>query len=116
MRILIATVLLIASQVSASADQSVVVGSVTTPELVQRCRSAGNTLLMDCAGYIIGVFDQMSVSHFICPPRNLNVVTAQAVAVALKFLNEHPEQWHMAPEFLIGQSFKTAFSCGARQD
>ena len=71
---------------------------------------------MDCAGYLMGVFDQMSISHLICPPHNPNGGTAQAVAVALKFLNEHPEQWHLAPAFLVGQSFKAAFPCGVTQD
>jgi hypothetical protein len=71
---------------------------------------------MDCAGYIMGVYDQMSLSRLICSPRNPNGGTAQAVAVALKFLNEHPEQWQLAPVYLVGQSFKAAFAGGARQD
>jgi hypothetical protein len=71
---------------------------------------------MDCAGYILGVFDQMSLSRLICPPINADGGSTQAVAIPLKFLNEHPEQWHVAPVFLVGQSFKAAFPCGARRD
>jgi Rap1a immunity proteins len=67
---------------------------------------------MDCAGYIIGVFDEMSFSRVICPPHNPDGGTAQAVAVALKSINDHPEKWHLAPVFLIEQGFKAAFPCG----
>jgi hypothetical protein len=70
---------------------------------------------MDCAGYILGVFDQMSFSRLICPPDNPSGLTAQAVAVALKFLNDHPEKWHLSPAFLIGQGFQAAFPCGKGQ-
>ncbi len=96
MRNLIATVLLIVPQAPTGAD-AIVASSVSTTELIESCRRAGNTMRMDCAGYMMGVYDQMSFSRLICPPRNPNGGTAQAVAVALKFLNEHPEQWHLAP-------------------
>jgi hypothetical protein len=46
---------------------------------------------------------------------NPNGGTAQAVAVVLKFLNDPPEKWHLAPFFLIEQSFEAAFPCGVRQ-
>jgi hypothetical protein len=44
---------------------------------------------------------------------NPNGGTAQAVAVVLKFLNDPPEKWHLAPFFLIEQSFEAAFPCAA---
>ena len=96
--------------------QEIVASSVSTTVLIESCRRAGNQMRMDCAGYIVGVYDQMSLSRLICPPRNPNGGTGQAIAVALKFLNEHPEQWHLAPVYLVGQSFKAAFPCGAGQD
>jgi hypothetical protein len=117
MRTPIAIVLLILLQASASADDLIVASSMTTSDLIESCRRAGgNTLRADCAGYMLGVFDQMSLSRLICPPNNLGGGSAQAVAVALKFLNAHPEQWHLAPVFLVGQSFKAAFPCGAGRD
>jgi Rap1a immunity proteins len=60
----------------------------------------------------LGVFDQMALSRLICPPDNSTGLTAQAVAVALKFLNDHPERWALHPVFLIGESLKAAFPCG----
>jgi hypothetical protein len=116
MRNLVAILLLIVSQASAFAEQPYVASSMTTTELVEACRRAENTLRADCAGYILGVFDQMSLSRLICPPDNPTGGSAQAVAVALKFLNEHPERWHLAPVYLVGQSFKAAFPCGAGRD
>jgi hypothetical protein len=96
-----------------TAAQEFVASSVHTTELIEVCRRAGNQMRMDCAGYIMGVYDQISLSRLIWPPRNPSGGTEQAVAVALKFLNEHPEQWHMPPVYLVGQSFKAAFACGA---
>src|SRR5258706_13472318 len=115
MRTLFESAPLMPPKAPAGAD-AIVASSVSTTELIESCRRAGNTMRMDCAGYMMGVYDQMSFSRLICPPRNPNGGTAQAVAVALKFLNEHPEQWHLAPVFLVGQSFKAAFPCGAGQD
>jgi hypothetical protein len=106
----------LAETIAPADAQAIVASTVSTTVLLEGCRRAGDQLRMDCAGYILGVYDQMSFSRLICPPSNPNGGTAQAVAVALKFLNDHPEQWHLAPFFLIGQSFKSAFPCGARQD
>ena len=106
----------IVTEAPADAQEEIVASSVSTTVLLESCRRAGNQMRMDCAGYIVGVYDQMSLSRLICPPRNPNGGTGQAVAVALKFLNEHPEQWHLAPVYLVGQSFKAAFPCGAGRD
>jgi hypothetical protein len=99
-----------------ASEQAIALSTVSATVLVEVCRRAGDQLRMDCAGYILGVYDEMSFSRLICPPSNPNGGTAQAVAVALKFLNDHPEQWHLAPVVLIEKSFKAAFPCGARQD
>jgi hypothetical protein len=108
-------VLLIISQVSAGAD-AIVASSMSTTGLIEGCRRAGETMRADCAGYILGVYDQMALSRLICPPNNPDGGSAQAVAVALRFLNEHPERWHMSPAFLLGESFKAAFPCRKHSD
>lgn len=110
MRNLLATVLLIVAQTCARAD-AIIQSSMTTVELMEGCRRAGSTLSINCAGYILGVYDQMSFSRLICPPSNPTGGSAQAVAVAIKFLNEHPERWHLSPAYLLGESFKAAFPC-----
>lgn len=102
----------IATEAPADA-QEIMASSVSTTGLIESCRRAGDQMRMDCAGYLMGVYDQMSLSRLICPPRNPSGGTGQAVAVALKFLNEHPEQWHLAPVYLVGQSFKAAFPCSS---
>ena len=81
--------------------QQFAVSSASTAVLTEVCRQAGNQMRMDCAGYIMGVFDQMSLSRLICPPQDSTEVSAQAVAVALKFLNEHPGQWHLPPSIWL---------------
>ena len=108
MRSLIAVALLTTLQVPSLAARKVVVSKMTTTVLLDGCRRAGDTMRVDCAGHILGVFDQMSLSGLICPPIYADGVGGQAVAVALKFLNDHPENWHLPPVDLIGTSFKTA--------
>jgi hypothetical protein len=95
------------------ADDVLRLSSVSTAELRQACR--GDPMQFDCAGYILGVFDEMALSHLICPPENSAGLSAQAVAVALKSINDHPEKWDRAPAWLIGQSFQTAFPCSGGQ-
>jgi hypothetical protein len=93
--------------------QGIPVSTISTREVMESCRRAGDhPLRIDCSGYILGVFDQMALSRLICPPDNSTGLTAQVVAVALKFLNDHPERWALHPVFLIGESFKAAFPCG----
>jgi hypothetical protein len=89
---------------------------MSTSYLIEICQRAANKLQVDCAGYILGVFDHMSLSRQICSPFNSDGGSAQAVAVALKFLNAHPEKWHIAPAFLVGESFKAVFPCSAAKN
>jgi hypothetical protein len=91
--------------------QAIPVSAVSTQDVMESCRRAGDQMRIECSGYILGVFDQMAFSRLICPPDNATGLTAQAVAVAMKFLNDHPERWDRHPVFLIGQSFKAAFPC-----
>lgn len=111
-RIGAAIALLTLSHVPASATEPIVASSMNTAALMESCRRAENTMRADCAGYILGVFDEMSFSRVICPRSNPGGLSAQVVAVALKSLNDHPENWHLAPVFLLEQSFKAAFPCG----
>ena len=67
-RNLVAIAFLIVSQVPATATEAIITSSMSTAALMDGCRRAGDTLRADCAGYIIGVFDEMSSSRLICPP------------------------------------------------
>lgn len=93
------------------ANAQIVASSMSTSIVIETCGRAQNPLQIDCAGYILGVYDTLSLTGLICPPRNPQGGTWQAVAVALRFLNQHPERWHLAPAALIGDSFKSAFPC-----
>ena len=92
--------------------QGLRMSTVGTTSVTDNCRHAGDPLEIECAGYILGVFDQIVLSGLICPRPNPTGLTAQAVAVALRFLNDHPEKWDQPPASLIGESFKAAFRCG----
>ena len=117
MRSLMAILLLILLRSTANAEQAVVASSMRTSDVIESCRRAGSTpMRMDCAGYILGIYDQLSLSRLICPPNNPAGGSSQAVAVALKFLNDHPERWHIGPAFLVGESFRAAFPCPKSSD
>ena len=92
--------------------QTVYLSAVNTAMVMNNCRDAATQMQFTCSGYILGVFDNMSLSYLICPPNNPGGLGGQAVAVALKFLSDHPEKWDKPPALLIGESFKAAFPCG----
>lgn len=86
--------------------------TMTTADLVQACNRPRQELAMDfCTGYILGVYDALSLSREMCP-RESSAATLQAVAIARKYLNDHPELWDRAPPYLLATAFKQAFPCG----
>ena len=112
MRTLIAAALIIALQVPSVARERILLSSMSTQNLMDLCPKAGSTHVpVDCTGYFLGIFDQMSSSGLICPPES-PLLGAEAIVIALKSLQDHPENWHEAPVYLIGESFKAAFPCG----
>jgi|SRR5712672_1251241 len=114
MRNLVAIAFLVVSQPVAAARDAGIVSALSTQDLIVRCRKASDPMRVDCSSYLLGIYDQMSFSGLICPPDNSTGGGLQAVAVALKFLNEHPEKWHFHPVALVGESFKAAFPCGTK--
>lgn len=114
MGIFVALALALIVSLAASAQDGAVVSSVSVVDLMRSCEKQ-DPLNLECSGYIIGVFDTLSLSGTICPPYNREGGTYQAVSVALKFLREHPERWHIHPSALLVESFKAAFPCGHRQ-
>nr|WP_276081702.1 Rap1a/Tai family immunity protein [Methylobacterium sp. GC_Met_2] len=62
-----------------------------------------------CTGYIIAVFDRMSISREICPSPGAS--TEQAVAVGQQFIAAHPELWDRHPAYVLELAFKPAFAC-----
>lgn len=113
MRYLVAAALIVAAQAPCIADDYYQASSVSVATLMDECHKAQDQMRFNCAGYILGVFDQMVFSRLICPVYYPSGLSAQAVAVAQKFLNDHPERWNVSPTILIGQSFKAAFPpCG----
>jgi hypothetical protein len=106
----IALAVLLAAQSSANA-QAVAVSSVSSATVVETCRNMPTPMAMPCAGYILGVFDTLTEATIICPPQNLDSLSAQAVAVGLKYLKDHPELWHFGPSYLLRQGFVAAFAC-----
>jgi hypothetical protein len=83
--------------------------SANTARLVDSCRGV-NPLNISCAGYITGVFDTLILTGKLCPPDNSGL-TGQVVAIALKYLNDHPELWAASPAELIGDSLAPVFPC-----
>lgn len=83
--------------------------TANTTRLVASCRGV-NPLNIVCAGYITGVFDALILTEKLCPPDNSGL-TGQVVAVALKYLNDHPELWAASPAELIGDSLAPVFPC-----
>lgn len=95
----------------APVDRPVVVSSLTTAQLAQDCRGKDTEADADfCTGYIMGVFDALSLSHQICPSP-ARASTIQTVAAARKYLRTHKKKWSTAPSFVVRDALKAAFPC-----
>ncbi|MBJ6122362.1 Rap1a/Tai family immunity protein [Sphingomonas mollis] len=95
----------------AAADRPVVVSSLTTGQLVEYCRGKDTDPTSNfCTGYIIGVFDALSLSRQICPStaRSSNIEVA---AVARKYLRKQAGKTSVAPSFVIRDALRRAFPC-----
>lgn len=88
----------------------VVGSSVTTAMLALNCQGSRTLLDQDfCTGYIAGAFDAMSATRIICPAEG--TTTAQVLGVGRKFLSDHPELWHLHPNFVVQAGLQAAFPC-----
>lgn len=58
-------------------------------------------------GYVTGVSDSLGGS--ICVPENVTV--GQLGAVVTKYLNDHPDQWHLAGSHLVAKALEATFPC-----
>jgi hypothetical protein len=102
---------LMATVSTVNAEQQAFVSTVTTAALVESCNKPRQLLAADfCLGYILGVYDQASATRVICPPQSRSG-TAQAMAVAIKFLNDNPATWNRHPSVLVEEAFRNTFRC-----
>jgi hypothetical protein len=61
------------------------------------------------SGYVIGVHDSYEYSALFCTPSNST--RGQVLAVAAKYIKEHPEQWNQNPSQIVLASLQQAFPC-----
>jgi hypothetical protein len=69
-----------------------------------------------CLGYIVGVADamldlsqSMPPPGFVCIPGNVTV--QQTVDIAVRYIDEHPQQRHLRGAQLVWGAIKVAFPC-----
>ncbi|NYD91999.1 Rap1a/Tai family immunity protein [Sphingomonas melonis] len=94
----------------AAADRPVVVSALTTGQLVEQCRGKDNDPTSNfCTGYILGVFDTLSLARQICPSpaRASNI---EVLAAARKYLRKHKKE-NAAPAFVVRDALRDAFPC-----
>lgn len=97
------------------ADTYVVQSSTETFRLQQECEKSRELLAGDfCAGYIIGVFDALAWERVICPP-STGGTTASALAIAKRYLTNHPEKWSSAPSAVVREALEGAFPCATKR-
>lgn len=88
-----------------------VASAATTTQLADICaEDPSRPMRADfCTGYILATYDRMSFSDAICP--SLTATSAQAVAVARKYIADHPERWDTHPSVVVAEALRTAFPC-----
>ncbi|MEK6804184.1 MAG: Rap1a/Tai family immunity protein [Nitrospirota bacterium] len=58
-------------------------------------------------GYVTGVADSLGGS--ICIPESVTI--SQLGAIVTKYLNEHPDEWHLAGSHLVTKALRVTFPC-----
>jgi Ssp1 endopeptidase immunity protein Rap1a len=100
---------LMAAAVSAPAPTTL--SSVEAAEVVKACEGSETGLAANfCNGYIIGVFDGLSLSHQICAV-GFDASTMSAVAASRKYLADHPDEWNQRAAVLIEKALRATFPC-----
>lgn len=100
----IAAALFLAGSHSAHAD-------FTVNDLREYCEGRVQTAKWGaCLGYIGGTLDVYRAEHMkFCIPDGVD--PQQFIAVWNKFLQKHPEKWHLTAAPLIAQAISEAFPC-----
>lgn len=94
-----------------AAERPAVVSSLTTAQLVEDCRGKDTDDAADfCTGYILGVFDALSLSHQICPSPT-RASSLVVVAATRKYLRTHRKEWSSVPSFVLRDALQRAFPC-----
>lgn len=78
--------------------------------LLAECKSGDLTPASLCTGYVTGVADTLSSLGLAClPDKQVNV--QQLINVTVKYLEDHPEQEHLAAPTVMSTAFSRAFPC-----
>lgn len=85
------------------------ISTITTAMIADECSKHQADRLDPCAAYILGVADTLSTAGKFC--LTSGSWSAQVVAVAAKYLRDHPEQWNLSPSWLIGRALSGPFPC-----
>ena len=85
--------------------------SVEAAEVVKACRSSRTSVAANfCNGYIIGVFDGLSLTRQVCAV-GFGASTMSAVAASRKYLADHPNEWNQPAAILIEKALRSTFPC-----
>ena len=100
-----------AALAAAPTGHRVVVSDLNTPDLAENCARPDRELMATdfCTGYLLGVFDRLSVSGGICP--GVSAAAASAVGVGRKYLADHPSEWGKPPSVILSSAFQAAYPC-----
>ena len=85
--------------------------SIETAEVVKACKGSDTRLAANfCTGYIIGIFDGLSLTHQVCAV-GFGATTLSAVAASRKYLADHPDEWNRPAAIVIEKALRTTFPC-----
>ncbi|WP_353203585.1 Rap1a/Tai family immunity protein [Sphingomonas sp.] len=106
--------ILLAVALAAATPAPVVVSALESEQLARACQGKDRDPRPNfCTGYILGVFDALSLTHEICPAP-AKASTGEAIAAVRKALRSRPETWISAPSFIVRDALQKAFPCKRR--
>ena len=103
--------LVIATAMAMAGMPDIYTTSAKTDELAEICAQTATRPLEAnfCTGYVMATVDALAVNKVIC--LGPSATTIQVMAIARKYLADHPETWDRQPSYVLGEAFKSVFVC-----
>lgn len=95
-------------------ERYVSLSSVTGGVIAQLCAqeppTSSGVPLDACNGYILGVADALQLQGITCRAVS-DAATLQTVAIARRYIRDHPEEWSAHSVSMIQSALKAAYPC-----
>lgn len=95
------------------ADKYISFSTMTGGVLASACQIDRGLEADTCTSYILGVADALQRNRVTCRPQS-DAGTIQPLAIARRYIKDHPERWNVHGSMLVQEALVQAFPCPYR--